>query len=303
MSAPLRIGVLMGGPSAERDVSLKTGAAVLAALKRKGYDAVAIDVDATVPERLERERVQLAFIALHGRLGEDGAIQGLLEVLGIPYTGSGVLASALGMDKVVSRRLFEAAGLPVPRYLLVTRDASIPLLPFPFPVVVKPNGEGSSVGVSIVSQASALPAALDQAFGYDRRVLIEAYIAGKEIQVGILGERALGAIEIRPKTAFYDYVAKYTPGMSEHLFPAPLSAEVTRRTLEVALAAFRALGCEGYGRVDFLVDEAGTPYVLEVNTLPGLTETSLLPDIARGVGIAFDDLVEAIVTAALERGT
>jgi D-alanine-D-alanine ligase len=303
MSAPLRIGVLMGGPSAERDVSLKTGAAVLAALKRKGYDAVAIDVDATVPERLERERVQLAFIALHGRLGEDGAIQGLLEVLGIPYTGSGVLASALGMDKVVSRRLFEAAGLPVPRYLLVTRTASIPLLPFPFPVVVKPNGEGSSVGVSIVSQASALPAALDQAFGYDRRVLIEAYIAGKEIQVGILGERALGAIEIRPKTAFYDYVAKYTPGMSEHLFPAPLSAEVTRRTLEVALAAFRALGCEGYGRVDFLVDEAGTPYVLEVNTLPGLTETSLLPDIARGVGIAFDDLVEAIVTAALERGT
>lgn len=303
MSASLRIGVLMGGTSAEREVSLNTGAAVLAALRRKGHDAVAIDVDATVPERLERERVRLAFIALHGRLGEDGAIQGLLEVLGIPYTGSGVLASALGMDKVVSRRLFEAAGLSVPRYLLVTRTASIPLLPFPFPVVVKPNGEGSSVGVSIVSQASALPAALDQAFGYDRRVLIEAYIAGKEIQVGILGDRALGAIEIRPKTAFYDYVAKYTPGMSEHVFPAPLSAEVTHRTLEVALAAFRALGCEGYGRVDFLVDEAGTPYVLEVNTLPGLTETSLLPDIARGVGIAFDDLVEAIVTAALERGT
>ena len=303
MSAPLRIGVLMGGTSAEREVSLNTGAAVLAGLRRKGYDAVAIDVDATVPERLERERVQLAFIALHGRLGEDGAIQGLLEVLGIPYTGSGVLASALGMDKVVSRRLFEAAGLPVPRYLLVTRTASIPLLPFPFPVVVKPNGEGSSVGVSIVSQASALPAALDQAFGYDRRVLIEAYIAGKEIQVGILGDRALGAIEIRPKTAFYDYVAKYTPGMSEHLFPAPLPPDVTNRTLETALAAFRALGCEGYGRVDFLVDEAWTPYVLEVNTLPGLTETSLLPDIARGVGIAFDDLVEAIVTAALERGT
>ena len=303
MSASLRIGVLMGGTSAEREVSLKTGAAVLAALTRKGYDAVAIDVDATVPERLVRERVQLAFIALHGRLGEDGAIQGLLEVLGIPYTGSGVLASALGMDKVVSRRLFEAAGLPVPRYLLVTRTASIPLLPFPFPVVVKPNGEGSSVGVTIVSQASALPAALDQAFGYDRRVLIEAYIAGKEIQVGILGERVLGAIEIRPKTAFYDYVAKYTQGMSEHLFPAPLPPDVTNRTLEVGLAAFRALGCEGYGRVDFLVDEAWTPYVLEVNTLPGLTETSLLPDIARGVGIAFDDLVEAIVTAALERGT
>ncbi|MBI3608684.1 MAG: D-alanine--D-alanine ligase [Nitrospirae bacterium] len=303
MSASLRIGVLMGGTSAERDVSLKTGAAVLAALRRKGYDAVAIDVDATVPERLARERVQLAFIALHGRLGEDGAIQGLLEVLGIPYTGSGVLASALGMDKVVSRRLFEAEGLPVPRYVLLTRAASIPPLPFPvpFPVVVKPNGEGSSVGVSIVSQAAELPAALAQAFEYDRRVLIEAYIAGKEIQVGILGERALGAIEIRLKTAFYDYVAKYTPGMSEHIFPAPLPPDVTRRTLDVALTAFRALGCEGYGRVDCLVDEAGTPYVLEVNTLPGLTETSLLPDIARGVGIAFDDLVEAIVTAARGR--
>ncbi len=302
MSASLRVGVLMGGTSAERDVSLKTGAAVLAALGRKGYDVVAIDVDATVAERVAHERIQLAFIALHGRLGEDGAIQGMLEVLGIPYTGSSVLASALGMDKVVSRRLFEAAGLPVPRYVLVTRHAAIPPLPFPFPLVVKPNGEGSSVGVSIVSQASALPAALDQAFGYDRRVLIEAYIAGKEIQVGILGQRALGAIEIRPKTAFYDYVAKYTPGMSEHIFPAPLTPEVNRRTLEVALAAFRALGCEGYGRVDCLVDEIGTPYVLEVNTLPGLTETSLLPDIARGVGIAFDDLVEAIVTAARGRG-
>lgn len=297
-----RIGVLMGGRSAEREVSLKTGAAVLAALTRKGHDAIAIDVDATVAERLARGGVELAFIALHGRGGEDGAIQGLLEVLEIPYTGSGVLASALGMDKVISRRLFEAEGLPVPRYVLVTRAAPMPALPFPYPVVVKPNGEGSSVGVSIVPGASALPAALEQAFGYDRRVLIESYIAGKEIQVGILGGRALGAIEIRPKTAFYDYDAKYTPGMSEHVFPAPLPPDVTRRTLEVALAAFRALGCEGYGRADCLVDDAGTPYLLEVNTLPGMTETSLLPEIARGVGIPFEDLVEAIVNAARGRG-
>jgi len=221
-----RIGVLMGGRSAEREVSLKTGAAVLAALTRKGHDAIAIDVDATVAERLARGKVGLAFIALHGRGGEDGAIQGLLEVLEIPYTGSGVLASALGMDKMISRRLFEAEGLPVPRYVLVTRAAPMPALPFPYPVVVKPNGEGSSVGVSIVPGASALPAALEQAFGYDRRVLIESYIAGKEIQVGILGDRALGVIEIRPKTAFYDYAAKYTPGMSEHVFPAPLPPDV-----------------------------------------------------------------------------
>jgi D-alanine-D-alanine ligase len=297
MTAALRVGVLMGGRSAERDVSLRSGEAVLGALRRRGFDAVGIDVDASVVERLGRERVTLAFIALHGRYGEDGTIQGLLEILGIPYTGSGVLASALGMDKLISRTLFAAAGLPVPRYVLVT-DPKTVSLPFAFPVVVKPNSEGSSVGVSLVPSAAELPAALGDAFQYDQRVLIEAYIAGKEVQIGILGDRALGAIEIRSKTAFYDYTAKYTPGMSEHIFPATLPPEVMRRTLEVGLAAFRALRASGYGRVDCLVDETGTPYVLEVNTLPGLTETSLLPDIAKGVGLSFDDLVVAIVREA-----
>ncbi len=233
--------------------------------------------------------------------GEDGTIQGLLEIVGIPYTGSGVLASALGMDKLVSRALFAAAGLPVPRYVLVSEPTPRPL-PFPFPVVVKPNSEGSSVGVSLVSGPAELPAALIDAFRYDHRVLIEAYIAGKEVQVGILGDRALGAIEIRSKNAFYDYAAKYTPGMSEHIFPATLPPAVMRRTLDVGLAAFRAIRAEGYGRVDCLVDESGTPYVLEVNTLPGLTETSLLPDIARGVGVSFDDLVATIVREAQGRG-
>ncbi len=301
MTGALRVGVLMGGRSAEREVSLRSGQAVLSALGRRGIDAVGIDVDASVVERLGRERVTLAFIALHGRYGEDGTIQGLLEILGIPYTGSGVLASALGMDKLISRALFAAAGLPVPRYVLVAELAP-PRLPFPFPVVVKPNSEGSSVGVSLVSQSSDLPAALQEAFRYDRRVLIEAYIAGKEVQVGILGERALGAIEIRSKTAFYDYTAKYTPGMSEHIFPAALPPDVMRRTLDVGLTAFQAIRGLGYGRVDCLVDEKGTPYVLEVNTLPGLTETSLLPDIARGVGLSFDDLIAAIVREAQERG-
>ncbi len=301
MTGTTRVGVLMGGRSAEREVSLRSGAAVLAALGRTGIDAVGIDVDASVGERLARERVTLAFIALHGRYGEDGTIQGLLEILGIPYTGSGVLASALGMDKLVSRALFAAAGLPVPRYVLLSEPTPRPL-PFPFPVVVKPNSEGSSVGVNLVSGPGELPAALADAFRYDRRVLIEAYIAGKEVQVGILGERALGAIEIRSKHAFYDYAAKYTPGMSEHIFPATLPPDAMRRTLEVGLAAFRAIRAEGYGRVDCLVDESGTPYVLEVNTLPGLTETSLLPDIARGVGVSFDDLVASIVREAQGRG-
>ncbi len=299
MTRALRVGVLMGGRSAEREVSLRSGEAVLGALRRRGIHAVGIDVDASVVERLGRERVTLAFIALHGRYGEDGTIQGLLEILGIPYTGSGVLASALGMDKVVSRTLFAAAGVPVPRYVLLTEPRLDPL-PFAFPVVVKPNGEGSSVGVSLVAGAGDLPAALGEAFRYDRRVLIEAYIAGKEVQVGILGDRALGAIEIRSKTAFYDYTAKYTPGMSEHIFPATLPPDVMRRTLDVGLAAFHAIRGRGYGRVDCLVDQTGTPYVLEVNTLPGLTETSLLPDIARGVGLSFDDLVTAIVREAQE---
>jgi D-alanine-D-alanine ligase len=299
MTIAVRVGVLMGGRSAEREVSLRSGEAVLGALRRLGIDAVGIDVDASVVDHLTRERVGLAFIALHGRYGEDGTIQGLLEMLGIPYTGSGVLASALGMDKLISRALFAGAGLPVPRYVLLT-EPTPPPLPFPFPVVVKPNSEGSSVGVSLVSRAEELPAAIADAFRYDRRVLIESYIAGKEVQIGILGDRALGAIEIRSKTAFYDYTAKYTPGMSEHIFPATLPPDVMRRTLDVGLAAFRAVRGEGYGRVDCLVDEAGTPYVLEVNTLPGLTETSLLPDIARGAGLSFDDLVSAIVRLALE---
>jgi D-alanine-D-alanine ligase len=302
MTGALRIGVLMGGRSAEREVSLRSGEAVLGALRRRGIDAVGIDVDESVVERLGRERVTLAFIALHGRYGEDGTIQGLLEILGIPYTGSGVLASALGMDKLISRTLFAAAGLPVPRYVLVTEPTVVPL-PFAFPVVVKPNSEGSSVGVSLVASAGELSAALGEAFRYDRRVLIETYIAGKEVQIGILADRALGAIEIRSKTAFYDYTAKYTPGMSEHIFPATLPPDVMQRTLDVGLAAFRALRGAGYGRVDCLVDDAGTPYVLEVNTLPGLTETSLLPDIARGVGLSFDDLVVAIVREAQGRNT
>jgi len=297
VTGTLRVGVLMGGRSAEREVSLRSGEAVLGALRRRNIDAVGIDVDASVVERLRRERVTLAFIALHGRYGEDGTIQGLLEILGIPYTGSGVLASALGMDKVVSRTLFAAAGLPVPRHVLVTEPTIAPL-PFAFPVVVKPNSEGSSVGVSLVANAADLPAALHEAFRFDRQVLIEAYIAGKEVQIGILGDHALGAIEIRSKTAFYDYTAKYTPGMSEHIFPATLPPDVMQRTLDVGLIAFRTLRAAGYGRVDCLVDEVGTPYVLEVNTLPGLTETSLLPDIARGIGISFDELVVAIVREA-----
>jgi D-alanine-D-alanine ligase len=307
--APFRekkIGVLMGGMSAEREVSLKSGKAIAESLARLGYRQISIDVDPEAALVLRREGIETAFIALHGRYGEDGAIQGLLEVMRIPYTGSGVLASALGMDKVASHNAFLSHGIPVPPFFVLTEveaaDFRPNRLPFGFPMVFKPVSEGSSVGVTIVSEAGEIDAALKAAFQYGPRILIEKYIAGMEVQVGILGTEALGAIEIRPKTKFYDYTAKYVAGMSEHFFPAPLPPKVYREVLDWGLQAHRVLGCSGYSRVDLLVDREMKSYVLEVNTLPGMTETSLLPEIARGVGIDFDALVERILeTAGLDK--
>lgn len=298
-----KIGVLMGGMSAEREVSLKSGKAIADSLARLGYRQIPIDVNAEVASVLRREGIDTAFIALHGRYGEDGAIQGLLEVMRIPYTGSGILASALGMDKVASHNAFLSHGIPVPPFFVLTEKEAARFrpaqLPFGFPMVVKPVSEGSSVGVAIVSEAGEIDAALKEAFKYGPRILIEKYIAGMEVQVGILGSEALGAIEIRPKTKFYDYTAKYVAGMSEHFFPAPLPSKIYQEVLDRGLLAHRVLGCSGYSRVDLLVDrESHNAYVLEANTLPGMTETSLLPEIARGVGIDFDTLVERILETA-----
>ena len=298
-----KIGVLMGGLSAERKVSLKTGEAVLSALKRREYKAVGIDVDAEVSLRLRQDGIELAFIALHGRYGEDGIVQGTLEMLQIPYTGSGVLASALGMDKIASRKIFLYSGIPVPTFVVINkgeRDRFDPgRLPFGFPCVVKPSREGSSVGVSIVGRAEEMGSAMEVAFGFGSNIIIDKYVRGREVAVGIVDEEALGVIEIRPKTSFYDYTAKYTPGMSEHLFPAPLPAPLYDEVMALGLRAHEALGCRGYSRVDLIVEEGGKAFVLEVNTLPGMTETSLLPEIAKGVGIGFDDLVERILKTAL----
>lgn len=297
-----KIGVLMGGMSTEREVSLKSGRAVSAALERLGYRQKRIDADSDIALTLRREEIEIAFIALHGRWGEDGALQGLLEWMRIPYTGSGVLASALGMDKIISHRIFLSNRLPIPPFQVLEEDAAprfqVGRLPFGLPAVVKPACEGSSVGVTIVSEAGAMEAALKSAFQYGPRILIEKYIPGMEVQVGILGGTALGAIEIRPKTPFYDYTAKYVPGMSEHLFPAPLPSEVYQKALALGLAAHQLLGCAGYSRVDLIIDKGMNLYLLEVNTLPGMTETSLLPEIAGGVGIPFDTLVERILETA-----
>jgi D-alanine-D-alanine ligase len=299
-----KIGVLMGGMSSEREVSLSSGNAILRALIGKGYNATAIDVGREVAERLRKSGIEVAVNGLHGKFGEDGAIQGLLEVMGIPYTGSGILASAMGMNKIISKTVFKAYGLQVGPFAVVTaedRDAiEHAKHELGFPLVVKPSSEGSSVGVSVVNTNDELPSALQLAFTYDREVLIEKHIRGMEVQVGILGERALGAIEIVPKDAFYSYQAKYEQGMSEHFFPARVPEAVYKRTLDAGLAAHRALGCRGYSRVDFIIDAAGDPSILEVNTLPGMTATSLLPDIARGVGISFPDLVEEILRLAVK---
>jgi len=292
-----KIAVLMGGLSAEREVSLNSGAAVLAALVAQGYRAVGIDVGRDLPQRLSAEQVEVAFIALHGRFGEDGSVQGLLELMGIPYTGSGVLASALAINKVSSKVMFRAAGLTVAPYQVLRRGEK-PAPACELPVVVKPSQEGSSVGVSIVREPGRMEAALAEAFRYDSEILVERFIDGREVQVGILDGQALGAIEIVPKGEFYDFEAKYTAGMAEHILPARLPAAVYQDVLRQGEKAHAALSCDCYSRVDFLVTAAGECYLLEVNTLPGMTDLSLLPEIARGAGIGFADLVQRILMAA-----
>jgi D-alanine-D-alanine ligase len=296
-----KIGVLMGGLSAERAVSLKSGTAVHQALTARGYNAVAIDVGRDIAGVLAREAIEVAFIALHGRYGEDGCVQGLLELMQIPYTGSGVLASALAMHKLYSKQTFASSGiLTAPfNHFRTGETVSLDQLSFDLPVVVKPVQEGSSVGVSIVRSEYDFAAAVELAFSHDTEILVEQYIKGQEVQVGILDDRPIGAIEIVPKNEFYDFEAKYTDGMAEHIFPARLDPVLYEKAQQIGLAAHKALGCSGYSRVDLLVNEAGDCYVLEVNTLPGMTALSLLPEIAaKGAGLSFETLVTQIVASA-----
>jgi D-alanine-D-alanine ligase len=297
-----RIGVLLGGMSAEREVSLMSGRAILKALVDLGYDAIPVEADENLAQRLREEKIEVAFIGLHGSLGEDGSVQGLLEMMRIPYTGSGILASALAMNKAVSRQIFQQNGLPVPRSLFLAEQLEGGMerlkIPFPLPIVIKPCQEGSSVGVTIVSDPRDVRPAAEKAFGFEGGILVEEFIKAREIQVGILDEVALGAIEIVPKVEFYSYEAKYTDGLAEHLFPAPLPRMEYQKALDLGVRAHRLLGCEGGTRVDLLYREPGEFFVLEVNTLPGMTPLSLLPEIAKGVGILFPELVERILMGA-----
>ncbi len=297
-----RIGVLMGGMSSEREVSLMSGQAILRTLIDLGYDAVGIEADEQLAFRLRDAKVEIAFVGLHGALGEDGSVQGLLEMARIPYTGSGILASALSMNKLVSRQIFLQNNLPVPRFVFLPRppDGGVDrsAIPFAPPVVIKPCQEGSSVGVTIAFDDPEIARAAERAFEFGSGILIEEYIGGREIQVGVLDDIALGAIEIVPKEGFYDYKAKYTDGLADHFFPAPVSADDYRTALNLGLKAHQLLGCEGATRTDLLYREPGQFCLLEVNSLPGMTPLSLFPEIARGSGIPFPELVERILLGA-----
>ncbi|MEE9614314.1 MAG: D-alanine--D-alanine ligase [Thermodesulfobacteriota bacterium] len=292
-----KTGVLMGGTSGEREISLKTGGAVLKALQSRDYRAMLIDADNDVARRLKTEGVEVAFIALHGGWGEDGSVQGMLEVMGIPYTGSGVLASAVAMDKVATKKFLYYHDIPTPPFRLV-RAGGKAAQPPPMPVIVKPPSEGSTLGVSVVKDPVAYDAALREAFRYGDTAMVESFIEGRELTVSILGERVLPIVEIIPKEGIYNYQAKYTKGMTEFVVPAKLDKKVEGRVKAVALDAYTALGCSGAARVDMVMNKDEKPYVLELNTVPGMTEMSLLPMAAGSVGIGYAALIEEILLGA-----
>lgn len=307
-----KVAVLMGGVSGEREVSLRSGAAVVRALRERGHHVLEVDLGPSAVEQLAglRGEVEMAFLTLHGRLGEDGTVQGVLELLEIPYTGSGVLASALAMDKLMSKRIFRAEGIPVAEDVVLTavdmesaglrRIAEGVALDLGFPCMVKPNREGSTLGSSRASNTEELEKALEKALEYDDMVLVERFIRGRELTVGLLGEEpeALPVLEVVASKGVYDYECKYTRGMTEYLVPAPLPERLASELQRLAIRAHRALGCEGVSRVDFMVDERGGIYCLEVNTLPGMTELSLVPKAAAAAGYSFPETVERILSTA-----
>lgn len=298
-----KVVVLMGGHSAERQVSLASGRAVLAALQAAGVDAHALDpADAGFQRSLLDGGFARAFIALHGRGGEDGVMQGMLEVAGIPYTGSGVLGSALGMDKLRTKQVWQSAGIPTPAFSVLSSAADVALAQdrLQYPVIVKPAHEGSSIGISKVESAAALPQAWEQAARYDGSVIVEQWITGKEYTAGILGEEALPLIRLETPNVFYDYAAKYEADTTRYLIPCGLDAGQETELQALALQAFRAVGADGWGRVDFMLDGTGQPWFIEVNTVPGLTDHSLVPMAAQAAGHDFGSLVCRILDTSLE---
>ncbi len=302
-----KIAVLLGGTSAEREVSLNSGAAVLAGLREGGVDAHPVDPRETDVTQLKNLGFKKAFIALHGRGGEDGTLQGLLELIGLPYTGSGVMASAISMDKWRSKLLWQGAGLPVAPWVALTRqvferglDESVTsrITALGLPLIVKPSREGSSVGMSKVDEASQLGAALELAFQHDEEVLIEKWLSGPEFTLAVLGEEILPSIRIQPAGTFYDYEAKYLSDETQYFCPSGLSAELEAQLRDLVQKAWTVLGCQGWGRIDAMQDSNGTFYLLEANTSPGMTSHSLVPMAARQAGLSFSQLVVKILALA-----
>jgi D-alanine-D-alanine ligase len=302
-----RVGVLMAGPSSEKKISLKSGRAVLKALKERGINAVPVVIkNSSVKDNillLKSKNLDCAFIALHGAFGEDGGIQYILNKLKIPYTHSGVRASRLAMDKIASRNIFKKHGLDVPSCQVIKKGSyKIDNLRFPdFPLVVKPASHGSSIGLSIVENKKNILKAIRLASRFDSRIIIEEYIKGRELTVGILGDKALPVIEILPKHLFFDYQAKYKKGLTDYVVPAKISKKAADKVKREALLAHNLLGCFGCSRVDIILDNKDKPFILEINTVPGCTETSLLPKAAKESGVAFSELCIKLISLAYEK--
>ncbi|WP_404453202.1 D-alanine--D-alanine ligase [Oceanobacillus kapialis] len=305
----MRIAVLYGGVSGEREVSLSSGKGIMQALNNNGHEVVGIDFHPNKLEEILKLDVDLVFIGLHGKFGEDGRVQGLLEMLGLPYVGSGVLASSLAMDKAKAKQLFELNNLPVAKSKMYRIDDLTDLHAmeteindlFAMPFVIKPNREGSTLGLTIVEAKEQIIPGIQSAAKSDNMVLVEDFIKGREMTVAVLGEEALPIIEIIPKNAYYDYESKYAAGGSEHIVPAQIDKQTTTTIKELAVQAHKVLGCETYSRVDFILTEENQPILLEVNTLPGMTPTSLFPDAAKEVGLSYDSMIESFVKRSMAK--
>ncbi len=293
-----KIAVLMGGASSEREISLKSGKAVSESLARGGYNVTAIDVGRDLAAKLKRWGITVAFIALHGRWGEDGTVQGLLEIMEIPYTGSGVIGSSMAMDKAVMKLLFQSVGIPTPAWCIVENGKNTVKLPMPF--VVKPANEGSTIGISVVREKREIGPALSHARKYDRKIVAERFVEGDEITVAVVNGEPLPVVQVKPAKGFYDFEAKYTKGMTEYLVPAKITKRVAKKASDIAMKVYQLFELAGCARIDMLVEE-GLPQVIDINTSPGMTETSLVPKAWNHLGRTFDDLVEAILMEAALR--
>jgi len=296
-----KIAVLMGGSSSEREVSLSSGKAMFAASAALGYDAISVEFKDDILSHLDTlKSVDIVLIALHGGIGENGRIQGMFESLGIRYTGSDALSSAICMDKHISKLLAEDVGIATPRWKRIRKGQSIYKNEFDYPFVVKPNSEGSTIGLTIVHNENDYDSAVEEAFKYDDEILIEEFISGKEITVSIVDEDVLPIIEIRPEHGLYDYECKYTKGMTEYICPAELNEDLTKRIKQTAFEVYKLLKCRHYGRVDLRLDNNNQHWFLELNTLPGMTDTSLVPKAAKATGISFEQLIGKIIKQSLD---